>query len=111
MEFRFTTDTEYRARPTQDPKILEWYLRGSTYIGIEDARWGSATFELGYDESESFANRDWIYYAGIVSLDLWDSQQMRVTAGTQRGGLKCVAGVCRIFPAFKGAKLEWVARF
>ena len=111
MELKLTTDTEYRARPSQDPTILEWYLRGSTYLGVEDARWGSATFELGYDESESFADRAWLFYAGILSFDFWDAHQMRLTAGTQRGGLKCVAGVCRIFPAFKGAKLEWVARF
>ena len=78
---------------------------------LEDARWGSATFELGYDESESFAEKPWLFYAGILSVDVWDAHQLRLTAGTQRGGLKCVAGVCRIFPAFKGAKLEWVARY
>ena len=111
MELRLTTDTEYRARPSEDPTVLEWYIRGSTYLGLEDARWGSATFELGYDESESFADKPWLFYAGILSVDVWDAHQLRLTAGTQRGGLKCVAGVCRIFPAFKGAKLEWVARY
>ena len=111
MELRLTTDTEYRARPSEDPTVLEWYVRGSTYLGLEDARWGSATFELGYDESESFADKPWLFYAGILSVDVWDAHQLRLTAGTQRGGLKCVAGVCRIFPAFKGAKLEWVARY
>lgn len=110
-ELRLSTDTEYRARPSEDPEILEWYIRGSTYLGIEDADWGSATFEFGYDESESFANKSWLFYAGIFTFDMWDAHQLRATAGTQRGGLKCVAGVCRIFPAFKGAKLEWVARF
>ena len=111
MELKLTTDTEYRARPSEDPTVLEWYLRGSTYLGLEDANWGSATFELGYDQSEGFADRASLFYAGILSADVWDAHQLRFTAGTQRGGLKCVAGVCRIFPAFKGAKLEWVARF
>jgi hypothetical protein len=31
--------------------------------------------------------------------------------GTQRGGLKCIAGVCREFPSFAGARLEVIGRF
>ena len=31
--------------------------------------------------------------------------------GTQRGGLKCVNGVCRTFPPFAGARAELVIRY
>ena len=33
-----------------------------------------------------------------------------VCAGGERGGLKCISGVCRDFPAFTGARLELVLR-
>ena len=29
-----------------------------------------------------------------------------MTVGTQRGGLKCVGGICRIYPSFAGYRLE-----
>lgn len=31
--------------------------------------------------------------------------------GQRRGAIRCVSGVCRQFPPFEGAKLEWVTRF
>jgi hypothetical protein len=40
-----------------------------------------------------------------------DAVQLRVFAGQQRPALKCVAGVCRNFPAFEGAKAEIVVRY
>jgi hypothetical protein len=39
-----------------------------------------------------------------------DAITLRSTVGSQRGGLKCVAGVCRDFPEFSGARLEIVGR-
>ena len=46
------------------------------------------------------------FLAGIVSWDVSESFKIRSTVGSQRGGLKCVAGVCRIYPSFSGAHLE-----
>lgn len=40
-----------------------------------------------------------------------DSVQLRLFGGQQRPALKCVAGVCRNFPAFEGAKAEVVVRY
>ena len=31
--------------------------------------------------------------------------------GSTRGGLRCVSGVCRVFPPFEGARLTAVLRF
>jgi hypothetical protein len=36
---------------------------------------------------------------------------IKVLVGEQRGGLKCVSGVCRVFPAFEGARAELTLRF
>lgn len=40
-----------------------------------------------------------------------DAVQLRLFAGQQRPALKCMAGVCRNFPAFEGAKAELVVRY
>ena len=52
-----------------------------------------------------------LIWAGIIAWEATDDITVRATAGTQRGGLKCVAGVCRIYPAFAGVKTEVVGRF
>ena len=40
-----------------------------------------------------------------------DSVMLRLFVGQQRGALKCVSGVCRVFPAFEGAKSELVITY
>ena len=35
---------------------------------------------------------------------------LRATVGNQRGGIKCVGGVCRDFPEFSGYRLQLIAR-
>ena len=34
-----------------------------------------------------------------------------VFVGQRRGAIRCVSGVCRLFPPFEGARLEVVSRF
>jgi peroxiredoxin len=86
------------------------YERGSTFVGLERTGFGGITFEVGYDNldpSEGTAN---IFFAGIVTAELPHSL-LRFTAGTQRGGLKCIAGVCREFPGFAGVRAELTSSF
>jgi hypothetical protein len=40
-----------------------------------------------------------------------DNVMLRVLVGQQRGALKCVSGVCRLFPAFEGAKSELIINY
>ena len=51
------------------------------------------------------------YFNGSVIYKFNASSNVKVFAGQQRGGLKCISGVCRIFPAFEGARLELTVRF
>ncbi len=84
------------------------YRRGSVFLGAEKASAFGLTFEYGYDTQNP--NTDNHFFAGILSWHATERIQLRATGGSQRGGLKCVAGVCRIFPEFKGARMELVAR-
>ncbi|MDD5308990.1 MAG: hypothetical protein PHU25_16880 [Deltaproteobacteria bacterium] len=54
------------------------------------------------------------YLWGVASLHVpapLDGLTLRLTAGSQRGGIKCAGGVCRNYPDAVGATLEAVYRF
>jgi hypothetical protein len=39
------------------------------------------------------------------------ANNVKIFAGQQRGGLKCVNGVCKVFPPFEGVRAELTMRF
>jgi hypothetical protein len=51
------------------------------------------------------------FFNGQVAWIFRQGSSVRVFAGGQRGGLRCVSGVCRVFPSFMGVKAEAVVRF
>jgi len=46
------------------------------------------------------------FFNGQVGWTFRQGTSIRVFAGGQRGGLRCVSGVCRVFPSFQGVKAE-----
>ena len=103
LSLHLSTQNEFRTL-TGEP-----YQRGSVFAGVDWARIGGLTFEFGYDTQFEF-NRQF-FFAGILSWHVTPRIQLRATGGTQRGGLKCIAGVCRTFPEFAGGRVEVVGRF
>ena len=101
------TDTEYR--------MHEDYIRGSTYLTLLKSGLGDITFEFGHDRDQNDSDGETgemqLFYAGTISVDVIDGWKIRGTGGSQRGGLKCIAGICRLFPPFTGGRLEVVSRF
>ncbi len=87
------------------------YLFGSTFLGIERAGLGGLTFELGYDTFDPSPDVRNVFYALILNAEINRHFTFRGTAGTQRGGIKCIAGVCREFPAFSGVQAQLISRF
>jgi hypothetical protein len=51
------------------------------------------------------------YFNGGIIYRFTSQSNLRLTAGQNRGGLKCVSGICRNFPAFSGARGELTLRF
>jgi hypothetical protein len=51
------------------------------------------------------------YPFGIVRVRPTDSFLVQLFAGSQKGGLKCFGGVCRIVPPFAGVRLDVTVRF
>jgi hypothetical protein len=51
------------------------------------------------------------YVNGVISYALSPSSNISVFLGQRRGGLRCVSGVCRIFPPFEGVRIDATFRF
>lgn len=98
--FQLTVGHESR---TQDDRP---YIRGTTLVGLDRTNLGSLMLEVGYDTLNP--NHRELFFAGIFAWRTYDWLTARAIVGSQRGGLKCIGGVCRDFPAFSGARLEAV---
>ena len=82
------------------------YNRGSSFLGIQKAGLGSITVEHGQDTADGRSGVRQQFLAGILSWDASKSLKVQSTIGSQRGGLKCVGGVCRVYPSFSGYQLS-----
>jgi hypothetical protein len=51
------------------------------------------------------------YFNGGILYRFTSDSNIRLYAGQNRGGLRCVSGICRVFPAFSGARVELTLRF
>jgi hypothetical protein len=51
------------------------------------------------------------YFNGMVAYAFNSSSNIAIFAGQRRGGLRCVSGVCRIYPPFEGVRLDATFRF
>jgi hypothetical protein len=51
------------------------------------------------------------YVNGSILYKFTSQSNLRVYAGQNRGGLRCISGICRIFPSFDGARAELTLRF
>ena len=52
-----------------------------------------------------------LYFNGGVLYRFTSQSNIRIYAGQNRGGLRCVSGICRNFPSFSGGRVELTIRF
>lgn len=88
------------------------YRRGSTLVSLGRSSLGALTVEYGFDTQDQSEGARNHFLAGIIDWyvvehgEVFDSLKIRAVGGTQRGGLKCIGGVCRIFPEFAGGRVD-----
>lgn len=85
--------------------------------------WREGTFTVGYRNRPKFAvgavldyttepGQPALFYPGVTGeWDFTEASILRIFAGSSRGGLRCVSGVCRIFPPFSGVKGTLTLRY
>jgi hypothetical protein len=91
------------------PFIDEEYREGTWQLG---ARYSPTLALAGiYDYTTQPLQPKRDYFGGAAEWRPTTWAMLRVFAGSSRGGLKCVSGVCRVFPPFEGIKLSVTIRY
>jgi hypothetical protein len=62
-------------------------------------------------EYTTFIGLPTLYLNGGVLYRFTSDSNIRIYVGQNRGGLRCISGICRVFPAFSGARIELTLRF
>jgi hypothetical protein len=88
--------------------IFEYWHEGENYTALKLApKW---VFTQGI-EYTTLIGLPTYYFNGQVLYKFTTDSNVRLFIGEQRGGLRCVSGVCKVFPAFEGARAEVTVRF
>lgn len=87
------------------------YSRGTAVAEVDYGSTAAAALAFEYDDENDREGLRTIYWFGDVRWTATQNLTLHAIYGTQRGGLKCVNGVCRTFPSFAGARLEAVVRY
>jgi hypothetical protein len=85
---------------------LDRYYQGQHLTGLTYAEFNAA---VGFEYDTDPQTPD-IYLNGQLGYELGAGSSLSLFVGQRRGGLRCVGGVCRIFPPFEGARLDLTVR-
>lgn len=86
--------------------VEPWFV-GQTLSALEIAPWGNFAFGFEYDTDPRTPN---VYFNGQVTYRMTSASNVSLFVGQRRGAQRCVAGVCRVFPPFEGARLDLTMR-
>jgi len=84
------------------------WFEGFHLTGLEWSPHLSLAFGAEYDTNPQTPDT---YFNAQVVVRPTTATSIALFAGQRRGTLRCVGGVCRVFPAFEGARLDLTARF
>ncbi len=105
-----TLHAVHQERKKHDSPILDHEFRESTIdAGFRLRPWIAVSGGLDYTTEPTQPRRDYLH--ANLAWDITPSSSLRLFVGSARGGLKCVSGVCRIYPPFEGVKLTATLRF
>jgi hypothetical protein len=81
---------------------------GDELIGLDYAPHWSVAAGFSYDTNPAVPPT---YFNGQVGYRITSDSSVSLFVGQRRGALRCVGGVCRVFPPFEGASLDVTLRF
>jgi hypothetical protein len=95
-------------KDTNDPAAKEW-REGSVQLGVRLRPHIAVAGAYDYITRDDGNRHDAL--SGNVSYDFTEASSLRFFYGAERGGLKCVIGVCRVIPPFEGARVALTVRY
>jgi Family of unknown function (DUF6029) len=103
-------------------ELQGWHRRRHQTIGGPGAPWSEGDELLGFDYAPhwsvavgfSYDTNPAVppsYVNGQLGYRMSSDSSLSLFVGQRRGALRCVGGVCRVFPPFEGAALDLTLRF
>ncbi len=86
------------------------WTEGTAYLALKWTPYLVAAAGYEWTTFPDASVRTHHFFNGSVQWNITTASSIRVFVGGNRGGLRCISGVCRDFPAFSGARLELVVR-
>jgi hypothetical protein len=96
-------------RKHESPILDERHREGTAALGLRVSPWGSAAVAYEYT-TESTQPRQH-HWNGSLAWNITSDSSLRLLVGGTRGGLRCISGVCRVFPSFQGVRATATLRF
>jgi hypothetical protein len=84
------------------------WSEGEEVLGVEWAEHSSLGLGAEYDTRPGVPHR---YFNIELSHRPTPATRVAVFAGQRRGALRCVGGICRLYPPFEGVRLDLALRF
>ena len=84
------------------------WFEGQHLTGFEWAPHLSTGFGIEYDTNPATPD---LYFNGNVAWRFTSDTSVALFVGQRRGALRCLGGVCRVYPPFEGARLDATVRF
>jgi Family of unknown function (DUF6029) len=104
---RFQEEQNFRGQAGQAEVPVPW-VQGFHQTAFKIApKWVIAQ-GLDYTTQRGFST---LYFNGSLLYRFTSESNIKIFLGQQQGGLRCVNGVCRVFPAFEGARAELTLRY
>ena len=120
LEFIGRHRVRYEKSLNVGPNGSEAWVEGENYTGLSIAPHWVFTQGIEYTTQDrppsvSFAGIDnypaWLFLSVGGIYKITKNSNVKLFVGQQRGGLKCISGVCRVFPDYEGARMELTLRF
>lgn len=84
------------------------WSEGDELVGLDYASHWSIALGFSYDTNPAVPPT---YLNGQLGYRIRSDSSVTLFVGQRRGALRCVGGVCRVFPPFEGAALDLTLRF
>ncbi len=105
---RYRSQDDENLREVNGEVIPQPWWQGFHYTALKIAPKWSVTQGIEY---LTVAGQPEWYVNGGALYRLDEKSNVRVFAGQQQGGLRCLNGICRNVPAYEGARVELALRF
>jgi hypothetical protein len=103
-------------------ELQGWHRRRHQTVGGPNAPWSEGDELFGFDYAPHWSmalgfsydtdpSVPLTYVNGQVGYRVTSASSVSLFVGQRRGALRCVGGVCRVFPPFEGASLDLTLRF